>query len=222
MSASARTKAGETTAAALLELHELGCMRGGRPLFSGISASVPGGHVLRVRGANGVGKTSLLRMVCGLAQPHHGEVLWQGLSIARLRESFHRQLIYLGHGAALKDGLSAVENLMVATRLADAPCDEAAALTALATAGLRDCEWLPTRMLSHGQRKRAALARLAFGQGNGLWVLDEPFNALDEAATRWLVGAIRLQLARGGIVVLTSHQATALNESGLPEVSLLL
>jgi len=207
---------------ALLELRELSCVRGERRLFAGINASIPTGHLLRVQGANGVGKTSLLRMICGLALPHHGEVLWQGRRIASLREDFHRQLIYLGHGAALKEQLSAIENLMAATRLAAAPCDEKAALGALALAGLKDCEWLPARMLSHGQRKRAALARLALGQGCGLWVLDEPFNALDDAAARWLTGAIRLQLSRGGIVVLTSHQITALDESPLPRVSLSL
>ena len=203
-----------------LELRDLACVRGRRRLFQGLSATLRPGQLLRVSGANGAGKTSLLRMLCGLLAPAQGQVLWQGQQLKREREDFHRQLVYLGHAAALKDELTPLENLQVAARLGGAAPDEAAARRALADAGLAGREHLPSRVLSQGQRRRAALARLPLAQA-GLWVLDEPFNALDTAATAWLLGLIEAQLQRGGLVVLTSHQAVSLSEQ-LPQVSLAL
>jgi heme exporter protein A len=203
-----------------LELRDLGCVRGRRSLFRGVNLTLLPGQLLRVVGANGAGKTSLLRMLCGLLAPAQGQVLWQGQPLHKAREEFHRQLIYLGHAAALKDDLSPLENLQVALRLGgDAP-DDAAARQALADAGLRGREHVPVRTLSQGQRRRAALARLPLGRC-ALWVLDEPFNALDAAATAWLLGLIETQLRRGGLVVLTSHQAVALGDA-VPQVSLAL
>ncbi|HOM13114.1 MAG TPA: cytochrome c biogenesis heme-transporting ATPase CcmA [Rubrivivax sp.] len=196
---------------AVLELHDLACVRGRRRLFRGLNATLRPGQLLRVSGANGAGKTSLLRMLCGLMAPAQGRVLWQGQELKRVRDGFHRQLIYLGHAAALKDDLTPLENLRVAARLGgDAP-DDAAALQALADAGLSGREHLPARVLSQGQRRRAALARLPLGAAR-LWVLDEPFNALDTAATAWLLGLIEAHLDRGGMVVLTSHQPVGLGE----------
>jgi heme exporter protein A len=125
------------------------------------------------------------------------------------REAFNAQLIYLGHAPALKDELSALENLQASQGLAGRPWREPEALAALAQAGLRGRERLPARVLSQGQRRRAGLARLALGQAAGLWVLDEPFNALDDVACGWLQGLVDAQLARGGVVVLTNHQARA-------------
>jgi heme exporter protein A len=178
------------------------------------------GQLLRVAGANGAGKTSLLRMLCGLLAPAQGQVLWQGQSVHKAREEFHRQLIYIGHGAALKDDLSPLENLQVGMRLGGAAPARASLLQALADAGLRGREHVPSRILSQGQRRRAALARLPLGQA-ALWVLDEPFNALDSAATAWLLTLIESHLRRSGLVVLTSHQAVALGEA-VPQVSLAL
>lgn len=192
-----------------LELRELQCVRGARMLFSGVSAAVPAGRMLRVQGENGAGKTSLLRMICGLATPDSGEVLWQGQRIARLREEFNLQLVYLGHAPALKDELSALENLQASGGLAGLSCSEHEAAIALVQAGLHGRERLPARVLSQGQRKRVGIARLALSTAAALWVLDEPFNALDEAACVWLQGLISAQLARGGVVVLTSHQGRA-------------
>jgi heme exporter protein A len=203
-----------------LELRDLGCVRGRRNLFRGINLTLLPGQLLRVVGANGAGKTSLLRMLCGLLAPAQGQVLWRGQPVHKAREEFNRQLLYLGHAAALKDDLSPLENLQVALRLGGAAPDEAAASQALADAGLRGREHVPVRTLSQGQRRRAALARLPLGQC-ALWVLDEPFNALDSAATAWLLGLIEAQLRRGGLVVLTSHQAVALGDA-VPQVSLAL
>jgi heme exporter protein A len=204
-----------------LELRTLRCVRGERLLFDGVSALVPAGQMLRVLGANGSGKTSLLRMICGLARPTRGEILWLGQPIAELREDFNTRLIYLGHAPALKDELSALENLRASSGLAGQPCSTEDAATALAQAGLRGREHLPTRLLSQGQRKRASLARLALGAAASLWVLDEPFNALDDAACSWLQGLIGAQLGRGGVVVLTSHQGLVW-EATPPQVTLTL
>ena len=211
-----------------LALNDLGCMRGGRSLFSGLNVNVPGGHVLRVTGANGAGKTSLLRMVCGLLRPERGEVLWRGTRIGTLREEFHRQLVYLGHAAALKDELSPIENLLTSTRLGgEEPSIEQAA-AALAAAGLGrigvhdDLLHDPSRNLSQGQRRRVALARLLLASEAPLWVLDEPFNALDTAAAAWLVQVIATHVRRGGVVLLTSHQPDLALPATLPQIELSL
>ena len=202
-----------------LELHNVACERGGRRLFSGLSRSIHPGELLRVQGDNGAGKTSLLRMMCGLMEPAEGQLLWRGQPTGSLKEELGRELIYLGHAAALKDDLSALENLQVACTLSGQPTSEPAARRALTAAGLRDHERTPVRKLSQGQRKRSALARLALVHARPdlppsmpLWVLDEPFNSLDSKATAWLVGLIKTQLQQGGLVVLTSHQTVALDE----------
>lgn len=174
-------------------------------MFSALNAVVPVGSLLRVSGANGAGKTSLLRTVCGLLKPVRGEVLWGGAGIDTLREDFYRQLVYIGHSAALKDDLTAAENLLASARLSGANPSEAQTADALAAAGLRGQERAPVRALSQGQRKRVALARLMVSSGAPLWVLDEPFNALDTVAVKWLARLLGAHLDRGGIVLLTSH-----------------
>jgi heme exporter protein A len=197
---------------ATLDLVDLACVRGGRALFSHVNRQVRGGELLRVNGANGAGKSSLLRMVCGLLAPASGQVLWRGEPPARQREALGHDLVYLGHTAALKDDLGALENLQSTTTLGGHPASGADALRALADAGLRGHEHMPVRRLSQGQRQRAALARLGLAAGAALWVLDEPFNALDATATGWLAGLVRAQLLRGGMVVLTSHQGVPLDD----------
>lgn len=215
-----------------LALNDLGCVRGGRSLFSGLNVDVPGGHVLRVIGANGAGKTSLLRMVCGLLRPERGEVLWRGTRIGTLREEFHRQLVYLGHAAALKDELSPIENLLTSTRLGGEEPSVEQAAAALAAAGLGGLDaqghaqghglQAPSRHLSQGQRRRVALARLLLATEAPLWVLDEPFNALDTAAAAWLLQVIATHVRRGGVVLLTSHQPDLALPATLPQIELSL
>ena len=196
----------------MLELDAVTCERGGRTLFAGLNCRVAAAQLLRVQGANGSGKTSLLRMVTGLLPPAQGRILWRGQEIGKLAEEFGRQLVYLGHAAALKDDLSARENLQVATLLGGIAITDDEAALALEQAGLAGRERVPARQLSQGQRRRVGLARLVVATSVPLWVLDEPFNALDTAATDWLCRLITAQLARGGVVVLTSHQAVGLDD----------
>ena len=193
----------------MLEAHDLECVRGERTLFSQLSLAVAAGDLLRVAGTNGSGKTSLLRMLCGLTSPHAGTVHWRGSSIADLREEFSRELVYLGHSAAVKDGLTAAENLRVACALSGVAASDSQIDAALTEMGLIACLDLPVKVLSQGQRRRAALARLLLCGHVPLWILDEPFTALDVAATEQLRAVIAAQVGRGGMVVLTTHQDAA-------------
>lgn len=195
----------------VLELRDVTCVRGGRALFSHLDCRVAPGHLLRVRGVNGSGKTSLLRMVCGLLPAAQGRIHWRGDRIDDLGEQFGRQLVYVGHAAALKDDLSALENLQIACLLGGLKVSDAQARAALVAAGLPGRFRVPARHLSQGQRRRVALARLVLSPGVPLWVLDEPFNALDSAATDWLCGLLDAHLQQDGVVVLTSHQDVALD-----------
>ena len=195
-----------------LQLRAVRCERGGRVLFANLDCSVGSGQLLRVLGPNGAGKTSLLRMLCGLLPPAAGEILWQGQPVHGMGEEFGRQLVYIGHAAALKDDLSALENLQAASLMGGNHIDPRQALAALRQAGLAGREYAVARLLSQGQRRRVALARLAVAEHAPLWILDEPFNALDTAATEWVSGLITVHLARGGVVALTSHQPLALDD----------
>lgn len=206
----------------MLELHGVACVRGGRTLFEQLDCRVAAGRLLRVRGVNGAGKTSLLRMVCGLLPAAEGQVLWRGEAIRDLAEQFGRELVYLGHAAALKDDLSALENLQAACLIGGVVVSREQAQQALTAAGLPGRWRAPARQLSQGQRRRVALARLVLSAAAPLWVLDEPFNALDTAASDWLSGLLQRHLAQGGVVVLTSHQDVALDALAGPLIPLTL
>ena len=196
----------------MLEASDLDCQRGGRALFRGLSFALRGGELLRVAGENGSGKTSLLKILCGLLTPDQGEVRWRGEPIRRLREDYARNLVYLGHAPAVKDDLSAAENLEIACTLAGIPVREDSIGEALARFGLPE-KGVFLKRLSQGQRKRAALARLWVCGEIPLWFLDEPFAALDAAAVEFTRGLIREHVARGAAVVYTTHQEDGLQES---------
>ena len=192
-----------------LQVIALGCERGGRPLFATQSFSLEAGQAMHIEGDNGSGKTSLLRMVCGLLQPASGEVRWGGQAITEVRSAFFRDLLYVGHSLGLKDELSAVENLQTVSMLAGQPVSREQAFQALKSQGLGSRAHLPLRVLSQGQKRRVALARLQVSKAK-LWVLDEPFVALDSAAVETLQQVLQTHLQQEGILLFTSHQGVNL------------
>jgi len=163
------------------------------------------GQWAHVRGENGAGKTSLLRMLAGLSQPDEGEIRWLGQPIKEARAQWHRDLLFLGHQAAIKDEFTPIENLQAASALDGEPLSDETALRALVRMGLKGREHLPARVLSAGQKRRVLLARMLTRRAK-VWVLDEPFTALDVEAVQALGQVVGDHLTQGGIAVLTSHQ----------------
>lgn len=202
----------------MLEVDQLACMRGDALLFRGLSFRLEGGALLHVAGRNGAGKTSLLRMLCGLTIPEAGEIRWRGKPIRSQREEYHGELLYLGHANAVKDELSALENLRVACAIAGRAVSEAQALSALDAIGLAHRVDLDAKHLSQGQRRRVALARLLLAEAVPLWILDEPFTALDASAVALLARAIEAQLARGGVVIYTTHQEVPIASTSVERI----
>ncbi|KAB2968405.1 heme ABC exporter ATP-binding protein CcmA [Zoogloea sp.] len=197
----------------MLRAHGLACDRGDRRLFSAVDLCVSPGEWLQVEGANGAGKTSLLRILAGLAPAADGLIEWEGRPVAEVRDDYHARLLYLGHAPAIKEDLSALENLQTAAAVAGRPLDEGTAMAALRRIGLKGREDLPARVLSQGQKRRVALARLLCSQAR-LWILDEPFVALDVAAVAQLCSILDDHLSRGGMLIFTSHQAVQLAGTG--------
>ena len=190
----------------MLSVSDLECQRGDRRLFSGVGFRLGDGELMYLQGRNGTGKTSLLRLLCGLLPPAGGEISWRGQPIKRLGEDYRRELCFLGHHNAIKEELTPLENLSISAALAATPLDTEQALDALAQLGLAGREDLPCRYLSQGQKRRVALSRLVFDQ-RPLWLLDEPFVALDTAAVELVASLIGAHLQRGGLAVLTTHQS---------------
>lgn len=193
----------------MLVAHNLSCRRGERLLWRGLSFRLEAGTLLQVRGRNGSGKTTLLRALCGLVPLETGEIRWRGEPIAALAEDYRRELVYFGHLDGIKGDLTAPENLRVAARLAAVRPHAAQLEAALMRLGLAGLEELPCRVLSQGQKKRVALARLLLIPAP-LWILDEPFSALDTQAVTLLQELLAAHLAAGGGVILTTHQTVAL------------
>ncbi|MEO8058646.1 MAG: cytochrome c biogenesis heme-transporting ATPase CcmA [Burkholderiales bacterium] len=197
----------------MLSATHLACSRGERLLFKDLSLALAPGAWLQVSGTNGAGKTTLLRTVVGLSEPEHGEVRWNGVPITECAETYRRALLYLGHHAAVKDELTPLENLRLANELDGLPLADADALSALQRMSLHGRGKLPTRWLSAGQKRRVLLARLLVRPAT-LWVLDEPFAALDTNAVALIGELLRAHLASGGMALLTSHQPVPLTTGG--------
>ena len=187
-----------------LRLVDVACRRGDHMLFSGLHETLSCGELLWLRGGNGRGKTSLLRLVAGLATPEAGQILW-GDAPTRGNERFAIDLVYIAHANALKDDLTAAESLAFLARVHGRDASPGALRAALVRLGLAGRERTPMRSLSQGLRRRVALARLALETAPALWVLDEPFDALDIAGTATLHALLAAHRARGGSVLLTSH-----------------
>jgi heme exporter protein A len=188
---------------------DLACSRGERTLFDGVSFALDRSEWLHVKGENGAGKTTLLRTLIGLSPADHGEIRWKGEDIRENADDYRRAFVYLGHQAGLKDELTPMENLKLALMLDGFEPADPELFGALGRMGLHGRENLPSRVLSAGQRRRVLLARLLLRPAD-LWVLDEPFNALDVAGIELLRAMIREHLDAGGLAVLTSHHVMPL------------
>ena len=189
----------------MLKVTNLECVRGENSLFKDINFILEAGELLQVNGPNGSGKTSLLRILCGLAKPAYGEIQWRGNFIQSLDEEYHSVITYLGHLTGAKDNLTAIENLSISCALAGNEIDEEKAYSALQYMGLGGREVLPVKVLSQGQRRRVTLARLLVCS-TVLWILDEPLVALDNAAVDLVQRLLEQHLEQGGMVVMTTHQ----------------
>lgn len=194
----------------MLEVRDLACQRGEQPLFSGISFDVSAGELLWVEGRNGSGKTSLLRILCGLSPAEAGSIRWRGENIRGARETLLGDTLFLAHANGLKDDLTVVENLRFDARLAGMNAGADRVDAALRACGLGERRDLAVRYLSQGQRRRAALARLWLAQSRKLWILDEPFAALDAESVDRLAAHLGEHLEAGGLAVLTTHQEVPL------------
>lgn len=194
----------------MLEVRDLACQRGEQPLFSGISFDVSAGELLWVEGRNGSGKTSLLRILCGLSPADAGSIRWRGENIRGARETLLGDTLFLAHANGLKDDLTVVENLRFDARLAGMNAGADRVDAALLACGLGERSDLAVRYLSQGQRRRAALARLWLAQSRKLWILDEPFAALDAESVDRLSAHLGEHLEAGGLAVLTTHQEVPL------------
>lgn len=209
MSAALRTStsAPHPPEANLLAAQALGCRRGRRWLFKGLNLQLLPGSITWLRGRNGSGKTSLLRILAGLSAPAEGVVQRPTGAVAT---GGGPGVLYIGHTNALKDDLTLAEAVAFLGQLQgldDAPRRAHAALDRLGLASRRDA---PVRTLSQGQRRRGALARLALDDAPAAWILDEPYDALDQDSVQLLSALVQAHAARGGAVLLTSHQSVAL------------
>ena len=187
----------------MLELKKLSCERNDRVLFKDLSLLVESGDIVQISGSNGSGKTSLLRVICGLNDCFTGGVFWKGETRDSDVESFRNDLLFLGHRVGLSMLLSPIENLKWITGV-KTDFLEKDLLQALSRNGLQGSEYQPCFLLSAGQQQRAALSRLHLSE-EPIWILDEPFNALDSEAVDLLENLIIEHARRGGIVLVTTH-----------------
>lgn len=198
-----------TPSAHELEIRNLACVRGERLLFRALNLEMSSGDLVQVTGPNGCGKTSLLRIVCGLTLEEAGDVLWHAEN-TRGSERFKQQCAYVGHRDGLKADLTTRENLVFHAQLTGGNVSAVDAATE--RLGLSDCRDLPAGHLSAGQRRRTALARLLLSKQH-LWILDEPFTALDDTGRDVVEQLLNEHRSTGGMALFTSHQA--LRHSGL-------
>lgn len=189
----------------LLEVRAVNLWRGEQHLLRNLSFEINGGELLQVVGPNGIGKSSLLRVIAGLLPAESGEVYWQGENVSRRRTEFCSALAYLGHLNALKNDLTAFENLAFAIGIRRR-IDNKTCLARLDALGVAHCAALPVRVLSAGQRRRVAMACVSLMAAQ-LWVLDEPVTNLDAAGAKTVEGLMAEHLAQGGAIIAAAHQS---------------
>ena len=177
-------------------------------VFAALSFAARPGDAVQVRGSNGSGKSSLLRLLCGLLEPARGEVRWRRRAVSARDAGFAGEVAYLGHACGMTGELTVLENLRFALHLTGRACTEAACREALGQLGLAGRENEHVRRLSQGQRRRLALARVLLS-GRPLWLLDEPCDALDDGATRAFEARLAAHAADGGVAVVTTHRDIA-------------
>ena len=203
----------------MLEAVNLSCARGERRLFSGLNFSLPAGSALEAFGKNGSGKTSLLRIICGLTAPAAGEVCWDGANIRRLGEEYFAQIAYVAHQNGVKDELDPVENLRISCGVAGNALGKQEAHAVLERVGLSKQRHLPARLLSAGQRRRLALSRLLASRAR-LWILDEPLASLDEDGAMLARNLISEHLSNGGMAIVATHQEMGLSAGQMQRIEL--
>jgi len=203
----------------MLEAMNLGCARGERRLFSGLNFSLPAGTFLQAFGPNGSGKTSLLRIVCGLTAPAAGEVRWDGTNIRRLGEEYFAQIAYVAHQNGIKDELDPVENLRISCGVAGNALSKRKAQVVLERVGLSKQKDLPARLLSAGQRRRLALSRLLASPAK-LWILDEPLASLDDDGATLALNLISEHLTNDGMAIIATHQEMGLSAGQMQRIEL--
>jgi len=194
----------------MLEVLNLGCARGERRLFSGLNFSLRAGDFLQAFGPNGSGKTSLLRIVCGLMAPVAGEVRWHGTNVRRLGEEYFGAIAYVAHQNGVKDELNPIENLRISSGVAGNALSKQEAQAVLERLGLGKQQHLPARLLSAGQRRRLALSRLLASRAK-LWILDEPLASLDDDGATLARKLISEHLSNDGMAIIATHQEMILS-----------
>ncbi len=202
----------------MLEVNNIECVKGYEALFSGFNLRIKPAQIVQISGENGVGKTSLLRIISGLSYPAQGDVLWEGESIYKQPTPFQIQLAYLGHLNALKSGLTALENLKMQQSMLSV-ANRFSPEDALSQTGLNGYEHITTYQLSAGQKRRVAIARLLLSSAK-LWILDEPITALDKAGAKVFESMIEKHIQQGGMAIVTSHQTLHFPQLDFRQVSL--
>ncbi|NMM40212.1 cytochrome c biogenesis heme-transporting ATPase CcmA [Pseudoalteromonas arctica] len=202
----------------MLHIKSVTCIKQERCLFADLNFSLKSGQIMQLAGPNGAGKTSLLRIIAGFSTPDEGLVMWQGESIAKNYDEFARQLLFIGHKTGVNSQLSAIENLRFWLRIQGYNTDQDL-YSLLAKIGLVGLEDVPVRTLSAGQQRRVALIRLWLNDAK-LWVLDEPFTALDKAGVAFLQQRFLAHLEQGGAILLTTHQDLTTHFNELQTVTL--
>ncbi len=192
-----------------LSVHNLTCERGYRELFTDLSFTLAPGEILHIKGENGAGKTSLLRILAGLALPVSGDVFFDGHNCRNYRSEYNEEIAFMGHKLGIKLELTPVENINSYCQLGS-PCTEQQIMNALEQVGLYGFEDMYCNQLSAGQKRRVALAQTLLSQAK-LWILDEPFTSLDVIGVDYFLTVIQEHVCNGGMILLTTHQEVNLN-----------